>query len=49
MGRFIEFDISVVLVGYECGRHAPNMGYVRAHCFLNDGLYTKSDRIYPKQ
>ena len=27
---FIEFDISVLLLGYECGRHSPHSGYVRA-------------------
>ena len=27
---FVEFDISVLLLGYECGRHSPHAGYVRA-------------------
>jgi hypothetical protein len=25
---YIEFDISVLVLGYECGRHAPAMNYV---------------------
>eukprot|EP01043_Picozoa_sp_COSAG02_P026609 COSAG02_NODE_1538_length_12042_cov_323.842083_4_plen_619_part_00 len=27
---FVEFDISVLLLGYECGRHSPHAGYIRA-------------------
>ena len=27
---FVEFDISVLLLGYECGRHSPHMGYVKS-------------------
>lgn len=41
---FIEFDISVLVLGYECGRHAPSMGYIKKSTRSSD-IYLMTTRL----
>ena len=43
-GWFVEFDISVLILGYECGRHAPQMHYIRSENG-NCDIYLMSQRL----